>query len=271
MNKHDIIKGILKEGVSYTFKNRSICFLPGECQPSRTAGDSLLGNIQDALKHWGWLYSGLTRIFRPVWASKRMQGVLQGLLNRHGPGSIVLNLGSGPKTVKQRPDIINVDLYAFNEVDIIADVTDLPLRDGSADFILNQAMLEHVTHPEDVVREMNRILRPGGELFCYLPFIVPFHAAPHDYFRWTESGLRVLFSQFGQIEIGIGAGPTSGMLWVLQEWLAITFSFGSQKLHDILFLALMVLFAPIKILDVFLTRHPCAAKIASGFYITARK
>lgn len=64
---------------------------------------------------------------------------------------------------------------------MIADATDLPSADTSVDLILNQSMLEHVQHPEIVVKKMHRLLRSDGEVFCYLPFIAPFHAAPYDF------------------------------------------------------------------------------------------
>lgn len=271
MKKHDIIKSILKAGVAYTTQNKALCFLEGDHQPDITAGTTLLGKIQDMLKQWGGVYYGLVEMFKPVWISKAMGTKLKDVLLRFLPGTIILNIGSGPRIVKGRSDIINADIYAFNEVDMVADAEDFPLVDGSVDLILNQAMLEHVAHPEKVVQEMHRLLRPGGEAFCYVPFMVPFHAAPHDFYRWTIPGVRELFRQFDQVEVGIGAGPTSGILWLIQEWLALLFSFGSRRLHDILFLVFMVLTSPIKMLDIFMVRLPYADKIASGFYVSAKK
>lgn len=271
MNKHEIIKSKLKQNVSYSIQKNAICFLPGDHQPSNTAGASLLGKIQDSLKRMGWLYYGLVKLFKPVWKSKMMRLQFDSTIQRFGSGSMILNLGSGPRRLKNRPDIINVDLYAFNEVDMIADAENLPLENGSVDLIINQAMLEHVPHPENVVMEMHRLLQPGGEVFCYLPFMVPFHAAPHDYYRWTIPGVRKAFDKFDHVEVGIGAGPTSGMLWLMQEWLALLFSFGSRRLHDIIFLILMVLTAPLKMFDLFMVHLPFADKIASGFYVAAKK
>jgi SAM-dependent methyltransferase len=134
-------------------------------------------------------------------------------------------------------------------------------------------MLEHVADPKSVIGEMYRILKSGGRIICYLPFIVPFHAAPNDFQRWTIPGIRKLFSDVGnmEIEIGIGAGPTSGMLWVLQEWLAIFFCFGIRGLHDLIFKVLMVFTAPVKLLDLLLTRFPYPDKIASGFYVVGKQ
>lgn len=271
MNKHDIIKAHLKPDVDYTLQNRALCLLPGDRKPSHTAGTSLRGKIQDMLKQRGWLYYGLIRLFKPTWRSQSLNRKLKELLQQHSPKSVILNLGSGPRRIRKRPDIINVDLYAFDEVDMVADAADVPLVDASSDFILNQALLEHVPDPEAVVQEMYRLLRSGGKVFCYLPFIVPFHAAPHDYHRWTKSGVENLFQQFDGIDIGIGVGPVSGMLWIFQEWLALFLSFGSKRLHDILFLVFMVLTSPMKILDLAFERHPNADKIASGFFVVATK
>lgn len=108
-------------------------------------------------------------------------------------------------------------------------------------------------------------------MICYLPFMMPFHGAPCDYYRWTVSGTKQLFEQFKDIEIGVGSGPTSGMLWVLQEWLATLFSFENKTLHDVLLLALMSLTFPVKLLDLILTKFPSAEKIAGAFYVVIKK
>ena len=41
-----------------------------------------------------------------------------------------------------------------------------------------------------VVSEMLRVLKPGGELYCSIPFIFGFHASPHDYQRYTVEGFK---------------------------------------------------------------------------------
>ena len=213
----------------------------------------------------------MINLFTPVLPSQAYRKNLLELLEKYDEGKVVLNLGNGPTYIYRRTDIVNIDLFAFDEVDIVADVTDLPIEDDSVDFIINTALMEHVDDPPKVVREMARILKWGGEIFCYLPFIVPYHAAPHDFYRWTIPGIQKLFAEFQSVEIGLGAGPTSGMLWVFQEWLAILLSFGSQKLHDVIFMILMVLTSPIKLLDLLLEKFPCAEKMASGFYVIGKK
>ncbi len=269
--KDDKIKKILKQGSDYVLQNNAYCFLPGDRLPRRTADDSLLGRIQDAIKKFGNLYYFLVYAFGPVKASRSYAGKYSSLLKQHGPDKVVVNLGSGPTRPLKRGDIINIDCFAFDEVDIVADARDLPIESDTVDLMINNGLIEHTDSPQCVVREMSRVLRPGGVVFCFLPFMQPYHAAPDDYYRWTIPGIRSLFHGFGDIEIEIAAGPTSGMLWVLQEWLAILLSFGSRTLHDAILIILMVLTAPVKLLDIPLVHFPHADKIASGFHVTARK
>jgi hypothetical protein len=63
----------------------------------------------------------------------------------------------------------------------------------------------------------------------------------------------------------------SGFLWVFQEWVSILISFGSSLLKDVAFILVMLVTFPLKYLDLLLERHPGADKIASGFYIHAKK
>jgi SAM-dependent methyltransferase len=269
--KHDKINSILRPDTHFTIQNKAMCFLPGTHLPEGTAGYSVLGAVQGWFKCHGSLYYFLLNVFAPVLPSAEWRHHLRDQIGKLGTEAVILNLGSGPQILKKRDDIINVDLFAFDSVDIVANATNLPLKNNSVDLILNMAMLEHVPDARLVINEMLRVLRPGGVVVCYLPFMCPFHAAPHDYQRWTISGIRALFSEYDQVEAGVGGGPTSGMLWITQEWLAILLSFGSRILHDIIFLVVMVVTSPIKLLDIFLARHPNAEKIASGFYVVAKK
>ena len=255
---------------SFSLQNNSMCFLPGNRIPANSAGNGFLAVIQDFLKKFGGLYYLLISIFSPVLLSSYYHH-LKTLLKRHDQTKVIINLGSGPAILKNRRDIINIDMFAFNQVDMVADAFNLPIKDQSVDFIINTAMLEHVSAPSKIVSEIHRILKKDGEFFCFLPFIQPFHAAPNDFQRWTIEGVKHCFKSYDKINVSIGAGPTSGMLWVLQEWISIMLSFGSKTLHDIIFMVLMVISAPVKLLDLVLIHFPYAEKIASGFVVAGKK
>lgn len=49
------------------------------------------------------------------------------------------------------------------------DATNLPLADGSFDVVTCQTLQMHLSRPKDALREMLRILRPGGLLVCVEP------------------------------------------------------------------------------------------------------
>jgi len=233
-----------------------------------TAGSGIQGRLQDALKRYGSLYRFLVSWFGPVHggATKRS---LKAFSSHLEPGMQVLNVGSGPYQFKEWPAALNVDMFAFNGVAVIADAVKLPFQDGSIDAVICVALLEHVEKPDAVIAEIKRVLKEQGRCLCYLPFMVPYHAAPGDFHRWTEAGARAAFEGFSDVVVSVGAGPTSALLWVWQEWAATMFSFGNRPLHDILLLLLMVSTWPFKLIDIALERLPLSCSAASGFVVQA--
>ncbi|MBI5882785.1 MAG: class I SAM-dependent methyltransferase [Elusimicrobia bacterium] len=226
--------------------------------------------LKSFLKARGRLYSYLVQKLGPVFMHPMNRANIDRILNQHGEKEVIVNIGSGPSLWSGRPDIINIDIFPYAEVDILADDT-LPLKSGCADLILCIAALEHIPEPRRTVAEMHRIAKAGGRALVFVPFMQPYHASPDDYGRWTESGLKNLLAPFEIDDIWIGGGPTSGMLWVVQEWLALFFSFGSERASELLLPVFMALTSPLKWIDLVLIRHPRANKIASGFYVLASK
>ncbi len=88
---------------------------------------------------------------------------------------------------------------------------------------------------------------------------------PYDYSRRIHKGMKILFKDFKKIELIPYSRPTSGFLWILQEWLALMFSFGIKKFHLYLSLFFMILTFPIKYIDFILIKHPMAVNISSAF------
>lgn len=92
--------------------------------------------------------------------------------------------------------VTNVTADATNQLDATA----MSLEDDSVDAFLCESMLEHVGAPELVVREVLRTLRPGGVLILATPWMYPYHAAPDDYLRFSQSALSNLLSGFEIVE-----------------------------------------------------------------------
>ena len=226
-----------------------------------------LDRLKSRLKKFGKLYNFLIDTISPVYPLATIDRKRIVKLAAQSE-QIVVNLGSGSSDFG--PTVINVDIFPYSSVDIVSSIDCLPFEDESIDQIINIAVLEHVPNPIEVVAEFHRVLKPGGKLYCFVPFIQGFHASPWDFQRYTKPGLKTLFSQFEITSIKSG-GPTSGMLWTLQEWIAITFSFGSKKLHMLIWLLVMLATWPLKYLDFFLRHHPMSENVSTGFSVTATK
>jgi len=224
-----------------------------------------LNSVKAAAKHrLGRLYPLAMAVLAPVYGDAG----LDAFLATFSPDAIVCDLGAGTRSYDDR--VVCVDGYGYPTVHLVCDLAALPFEDGSIDGLISTAVLEHVPDPAAHVAEMLRVLRPGGRVHCYFPFMQAFHASPHDYSRLTIPGLLHLFEAFTDCQTRVAGGPTSGLIWTLQEWLAIAGSFGSERLYRALVPLTWVL-SPLKYLDAVLIKHPAAHTIASGFAIEATK
>lgn len=238
--------------------------------PPRTAAPGLFGRLQDTFKKHPRLYDFIVTALSATRPSRNYRRAKASLLSRYGSDKVIVNYGSGPKILNGRHDIINVDLFAFDAVDVVSD-TRLPFKGETLDLLFSIAVLEHMKQPTYAVSEMLRCLKQNGELLVYVPFMQPVHAAPHDYQRWTETGLRELFKDFDVIQGGVGAGPTSGFLWVFQHWAATLLAFGNSTIKDCLLLVLMLTTFPLKHLDAIIESFDQGKDIASGVYLHCMK
>jgi len=104
-------------------------------------------------------------------------------------------------------DYIGVDWASSQhqtKADIIADLNkELPIKSEIADTIISLSVLEHLSEPNTMLNEAYRILKKDGTLIISVPFMWHVHEAPHDYYRFTEFGLRHILekSNFKNIQI----------------------------------------------------------------------
>lgn len=81
---------------------------------------------------------------------------------------------------------------------LVGDIQSLGmLRDGSYDGVVCLEVLEHVPEPKAALGEIARVLRDGGTLVLSVPHLSRLHEIPHDYYRYTEFGLRHLLQSNG--------------------------------------------------------------------------
>ena len=82
---------------------------------------------------------------------------------------------------------------------MVASVCYLPFKEVF-NAVLCVSVLEHLEEPRRAVQEMRRVLTVRGKIIVSVPFLFPIHNSPNDYWRFTNHGLRNLFSSQWDIE-----------------------------------------------------------------------
>jgi len=125
--------------------------------------------------------------------------------------------GQGIRSLKDHlaADAIMVesDVAHGPNTNIILDAHAIPFKEESFDLVIAQAVLEHVLDPFQCVKEIQRVLKPGGMIYAETPFIQQVHGGKYDFHRFTHLGHRRLFRSFREEYSGVIAGAGSAMAW----------------------------------------------------------
>lgn len=120
------------------------------------------------------------------------------------PGSMVLDAGAGNAPYKHLVSHANYESADFEKVDkeyakstYVCDLNDIPVEDGRYDFVLFNQVMEHLPEPRLVLKELFRVMKPGGRLIYTGPLFYEEHEQPYDFFRYTSFGVQLLFQQAG--------------------------------------------------------------------------
>ncbi len=135
---------------------------------------------------------------------------LSNVLRRYQAKSPVYEMGSfivpgqGHMSVRSLftgMDFIGCDVRAGNGVDKIENVECLTLKDNSAGTVLCLDTLEHVENVHNAMKEMYRVVVPGGLVIITSVFYFKIHDFPYDYWRFTPKAFELLLKPFSKSEV----------------------------------------------------------------------
>lgn len=181
----------------------------------------------------------------------------------------ILNIGSG--STKIEGNVINLDIENFPNVNLVADGCQMPFAENSFDFVISEAVIEHVRYPQQFIKEIKRVLKRSGLVFIVAPFIHPFHGYPSDFQRFSVEGLKVCFEDFKEIECGVYRGPSVALVNFLSDYLASLFFLENQSFRLLFKQLFTLLLFPVKFLDFFLIKSKNSFKLAHCVYYIGEK
>lgn len=123
---------------------------------------------------------------------------------------VLMDFGCGLKPYQRLfsvKEYIGVDFkgegetYAQHNVDVFYDGKTIPFPDNHFDSIFCSEVFEHIFNLEEILTELNRVLKPGGKILISCPFAFGEHEVPNDFARYTSYAIKDLFIRNGfQIE-----------------------------------------------------------------------
>jgi SAM-dependent methyltransferase len=127
----------------------------------------------------------------------------------HGKGWI-LDFGGGSSHcashMQLMPEsrVITLDIRPDSRPSVVGDGENgLPFKGESFDAVLLMNVLEHLQDYRKALSEATRVLKPGGHLYIYVPFLFPRHTAAYgdfiveDYYRYGPETLKLLIREAG--------------------------------------------------------------------------
>ncbi|MDB5283778.1 MAG: Methyltransferase type 11 [Bacteroidota bacterium] len=99
-------------------------------------------------------------------------------------------------------DIVDAGKFDYDNSDITPfNGEDIPFEDGKFDGVICTEVLEHVQNYQKLINEMYRVMKKGGTGIVTIPWSARYHYIPYDFFRYTPSSLKTMFSQFSEAKI----------------------------------------------------------------------
>jgi SAM-dependent methyltransferase len=150
------------------------------------------------------------------------------LARQRDPRPRLLDVGCGVKPYEPFfagavAEYVGVDV-ANPAAELEGTVEEIPVPDESFELVLCTQTLEHAEDPARAVRELRRVVAPGGRVLASTHGVQVYHPNPDDYWRWTHAGLERLFRENGSwssITVTPGSGTTACLGMLVSTYIAL--------------------------------------------------
>jgi ubiquinone/menaquinone biosynthesis C-methylase UbiE len=201
------------------------------------------------------------------------------------PGWKILDAGAGTQQyrkycdhldyVSQDFDAFSVDKkssmatsmtpYTYGSTDIVSDILSIPMPESSFDYILCTEVLEHVPKPVETIRELSRILKPGGILILTFPMNCLRHFDPYFFTSGlSDNWVNSILPEFG-LTVKTLSPVGDYFSWMKVEIFRTIFSHRLNPLVWILLLPSLVFFSTKKKTEVSIST------LCMGYHVIAQK
>ena len=134
---------------------------------------------------------------------------LEPQFRRIAPGARVLTIGAGGEvnvlltrlSLKTGFRIVSLDVDPARQPDIVGDLCEFDFGERRFDVVVISEVLEHLHLPHVAVQKIRDVLVDGGLLILTVPFMLPIHEEPRDFFRYTRFGVEFLLREFGDVRV----------------------------------------------------------------------
>lgn len=214
------------------------------------------------------LYQRLRNYLYKDYSSRELKDLFHQSIGSRPENQLVLSIGGGP--IRDTPYITNLNIGPYPNVDIVGDAHELPYNDNTVDAIYISAVLEHLKEPIKAVKEIYRVLKPGGQVFSVTPFMQAYHGYPNHFQNYTITGHEYLFASngFNIIKVGAGLGPIVAMTTLNARF---CLEYLPPVLNIIVGRAVQAIGLLLRPLDTLLEKTPKRHIIASATHVLAQK
>lgn len=164
----------------------------------------------------------------------------------------VLIVGAGEKVayyqnIFKHCEVITSDVHSQFKPHYVFDGHFIPFKDATFHAVLAAQVIEHTINPWQFCKELQRVTKTGGLLQIEAPHNFPYHAEPYDFYRFTYTGMRSLFSNCAVLNAEVTEGNASVVAIALSNYFV---NISSKKLIRSGFLFVTrLLFGWLKFLD----------------------